>query len=91
MSSASKQEETRLTPTIRLALLLDGSAVRASYCCFYCSFSYWCLYSNNEASVNVVNVVKSRRDYVVWKKGIHAILCCKSPIKYDHLETEKKN
>jgi hypothetical protein len=46
---------------------------------------------NNEPSANVVNLVKSRRDYVVWRKGVHTILCCEHPIKYNHFQTEKRN
>jgi hypothetical protein len=94
MSAASKNEMTRLTLANTIctphADLLDGSALRASYCFFFfCSFTHWC-YSDNEPPANV-NAVKSRRDYVLWRKGIHKSRCCEHRIKYDHLETEKRN
>jgi len=66
MSAASKHEVTQLTPTIRLALYVAtysmAELLGRPIVVFYCSCSYWWCYSNNEASANAVNVVKSRRD-----------------------------
>jgi hypothetical protein len=95
MSAASKHEVIQLTPTTRLALYMvtysKAQLLGRPIVVFTVHVLIGGVILNNEPFANVFNVVKSRRDYVVWRKGIHTILCCEHPIKYNYLEREKRN